>query len=223
MSADVEATPPVATLELTFRPASPDDAPFVVPLMHAIGQRDLDRLFTDLVPGYQPRDVVTRFYLAEGGMFSWRSTEVALVEGAQAGFITSYRTASRQGSTTWLARATAKLGVRALLLLAWRGAQAAGAIRPHEAGSWYIAFVGVSPGQRSLGIGSALIGRSIQSARALGCSCVELDVNVDNPRAQSLYEQLGFRVSPARQHRESSPMEPTRRMVLRLPSSGPPD
>ena len=201
---------------VTFRPATRDDAPFVVPLMHAIGRRDLERLFAGLAAGLGPLDVVMRFYQADGGMFSWRNTELALVEGAQAGFITAYRTSSRQGSTTWLARAAAKIGTHALLLLAWRGVAAARTVQHHKAGSWYIAFVGVSPGQQSLGIGSSLIERSIQSARALGCSCVELDVDVDNPRAQSLYERLGFRALCANRQRESSLIVSTRRMVLQL-------
>jgi len=205
---------------VTFRPATRDDAQFVVPLMHAIGRRDLDRLFVGLAPGLGLLDVVTRFYQADGGMFSWRNTGLALVEGVQTGFITAYRTTSREASTAWLAHTAAKIGARALLLLAWRGVAAVRTAQPQLAGSWYIAFVGVSPGQQSHGIGSSLVERSIQSARALGCSCVELDVDVDNPRAQSLYERLGFRGLRAGRQRGSSLMVATRRMVLRLPSSG---
>lgn len=201
---------------MTVRPATRDDAPFVVPLVHAIGRRDLDRLFTGLAPGFGPLDVITKFYQANGGMFSWHNTELALVKEAPAGFITAYRTSSSRGSATWLARAAAKLGVRVLLLLAWRGVAAARTVQRHIPGSWYIAFVGVTPGQQSLGIGSSLIERSIQSARALGCSCVELDVNVGNPRARSLYEQLGFRALCANRQRESSLMAATQRMVLQL-------
>jgi len=206
----------MTSLGVTFRSATRDDALFVAPLIYAIGRRDLDRLFTGLAPGFGPLEVVTRFYQADGGMFSWRNTELALVDGIRTGFITAYRTTSRQGSTAWLARAAAKLGARALLLLAWRRAQAARTLHPQLAGSWYIAVVGVSPDQQSLGVGSLLIERSIQSARALGCSCVDLDVDVDNPRAQSLYERLGFRALRADRQQQSSSMVPTLRMVLRL-------
>jgi GNAT superfamily N-acetyltransferase len=200
---------------LTFRPATRDDAPFVSPLIYDIGRRDLDRLFTGLVAGLSPLDIVDRFYRAPGGMFSWRNTEIALCDSLPSGFITAYRTTSRNGSSCWLARATGQLGVHALLLLAWRGTSTVGTLQRHLPGSWYVAFVGVDPLQQSLGIGSSLLGRSIQTARASGCSCVELDVNVDNPRAQALYERLGFHVLHADRQRTSSMVE-TRRMVLRL-------
>jgi ribosomal protein S18 acetylase RimI-like enzyme len=201
---------------LTFRPATRDDTPFVAPLIYDIARRDLDPLFSGLVAGLSPLGVVEKFYRAPGGMFSWRNTEIALHDGLPAGFITAYRAASRKGSFTWLARAAGQLGAHALLLLAWRGVVAANAIQRHLPGSWYVAFVGVDPLQQSLGIGSSLIARSIQTARASGCSCVELDVDVDNQRAQVLYERLGFYVLHAERRRTSSIMVESRRMVLQL-------
>jgi ribosomal protein S18 acetylase RimI-like enzyme len=96
------------------------------------------------------------------------------------------------------------------------GVVIARALQRNLPGSWFIAFVGVDPLQQSLGIGSSLIENSIQRARASGCSCVELDVDVDNPRAQALYERLGFHVLHAERRRTSSIMVESRRMVLRL-------
>ena len=201
---------------LTFRPATCDDAPFVTPLIYDIAHRDLDRLFTSLAARLSPLDIIERFYRAPGGMFSWRNTEIALHDGLPAGFITAYRAASRNGSSTWLARAAGQLGVHALLLLAWRGVVVARAMQRNLPGSWYVAFVGVDPLQQSLGIGSSLIKRSIQTARASRCPCVELDVDIDNLRAQVLYERLGFHVLHAERRRTSSIMVQSRRMVLQL-------
>jgi ribosomal protein S18 acetylase RimI-like enzyme len=149
-------------------------------------------------------------------MFSWRNTEIALHDGIPAGLITAYSVASRNGSATWLVPAAGRLGAKALLLLVWRGVVVARALQRYQPGSWYVAFVGVDPARQSLGIGSSLIERSIQTARASGCSCVELDVDVDNPRAQALYERLGFHVLHADHRRTSSIMVETRRMVLQL-------
>jgi len=201
---------------LTFRPAIPDDAPFVAPLLYDIAHRDLDGLFTGLAAELSPLDVVEKFYRAPGGMFSWHNTEIALHDDLPAGFITAYRTTSRNGSSAWLAQAAGQLGVHALLLLAWRGISTVGTLQRHLPGSWYVAFVGVDPLQQSLGIGSTLLGRSIQTARASGCSCVELDVDVDNPRAQALYGRLEFHVLHADRRRTPSIMVKTRRMVLQL-------
>jgi len=102
------------------------------------------------------------------------------------------------------------------VLLAWRGVVVARALQRNLPGSWYIAFVGVDPLQQSLGIGSSLIERPIQTAHASGCSCVELDVDVDNPRAQALYKRLGFHVLHADRRTTSSIMVESRPMVLQL-------
>lgn len=201
---------------LTFRPATPDDAPFVAPLMYDIARRDLDRLFTSLAAGLTPLDVVEKFYRAPGGMFSWHNTELALHDGLPAGLLTAYSVASRNGSSAWLFEPARQLGAHALVLLAWRGVVVARALQRNQPGSWFIAFAGVDPTQQSLGIGSSLIGRSIQTARASGCSCVELDVDVDNPRAQALYERLGFHVQHTGQRRMPSALVESRRMVLQL-------
>lgn len=201
---------------LTFRPATRDDAPFAAPLIYSIARRDLDPLFTGLAAGLSPVGVVEQFYRAPGGMFSWRNTELALHDGLPAGLITAYSAASRNGSATWLVPAAGRLGAKALLLLAWRGVVVARALQHYLPGSWYIAFVGVDPARQSLGIGSSLIERSIQTARASECSCVELDVDVDNPRAQALYERIGFHVVHTDRRRTSFIMVESRRMVLQV-------
>ncbi|MEN6387971.1 MAG: GNAT family N-acetyltransferase [Candidatus Cryosericum sp.] len=201
---------------LSFRPATPDDASFAARLMYNIACRDFDTLFTGLAAGLSPHDVVETFYRAPGGMFSWHNTEIALHDGLPAGIITAYSVASRSGSAAWLARAAAQLGARALVLLAWRGVIVARAVQRNTPGSWFIAFVGVDPTQQSLGIGSSLIERSIQKARRAGCSCVELDVDVDNPRAQALYERLGFHVVHTERQRTFSLVVESRRMTLQL-------
>jgi ribosomal protein S18 acetylase RimI-like enzyme len=201
---------------LTFRPATPDDAPFAAPLLYDIARRDVDALFTGLVAGSSPLDIVEKFYRAPGGMFSWRNTELALHEGLPVGLITAYGVASKMGSSAWLVRAAGQMGVGALMLLAWRGVVVARARQHNQHNSWFIAFVGVDPQRQSLGIGSSLIERSVQRARASGCSCVELDVDVDNPRAQGLYERLGFHILHAEHRTTSTIMVESRRMTMQL-------
>jgi ribosomal protein S18 acetylase RimI-like enzyme len=149
-------------------------------------------------------------------MFSWRNTELALYDDLPIGLLTAYSVASRKGSSAWLARTAGQLGARALVLLAWRGLVVARATQHIPPGSWFIAFVGVDPQRRSLGIGSSLIERSVRRARASGCSCVELDVDVDNPRAQALYERLGFHILHAERRATSPILIESRRMTMPL-------
>jgi Acetyltransferases len=56
----------------------------------------------------------------------------------------------------------------------------------------YIIQVGVHPQWRGQGLGTALIARSLQAWREVGKEAVVLDVNVNNPGAIRLYQQLGF-------------------------------
>ena len=59
----------------------------------------------------------------------------------------------------------------------------------------YLANFGVAPESRGKRIGTQILERQIQFSTAEGCSVLALDVAVNNPRAQSLYERLGFRVA----------------------------
>jgi len=52
--------------------------------------------------------------------------------------------------------------------------------------------VGVLPKHRGPGIGTALIRATVERARAVGLTRVELAVREDNARAIALYETLGF-------------------------------
>ena len=53
--------------------------------------------------------------------------------------------------------------------------------------------VTVAPELRSQGIGTALIREAERRVAPRGLACVGLAVGVDNPRARSLYERLGYR------------------------------
>ena len=50
----------------------------------------------------------------------------------------------------------------------------------------------VADGQRSAGVGRALIEHTVAIARQRDASCVVLETAVTNQRAQALYERLGF-------------------------------
>lgn len=56
----------------------------------------------------------------------------------------------------------------------------------------YIEDLYLVPEARSLGIGTVMIERACQHARARGCAYIELDVRSENHAAQRLYARLGF-------------------------------
>lgn len=65
-------------------------------------------------------------------------------------------------------------------------------------GTFYIANLAVHPDDRAKGIGTQLLLRCIADAKAAEASAVFISVSIDNPRAQKLYESLGFQVVAAK-------------------------
>ncbi|MEO6062564.1 MAG: GNAT family N-acetyltransferase [Thermoflexales bacterium] len=58
--------------------------------------------------------------------------------------------------------------------------------------SGYVAQVGVTPGLRRRGLGSALVVEAMRRMREAGARVVHLTVNVNNPGAAQVYVNLGF-------------------------------
>ena len=59
----------------------------------------------------------------------------------------------------------------------------------------YLANFGVSPELRGTGIGSKIIKHKIAEAKDQGYRLMSLDVSTQNPKAEALYQRLGFVVT----------------------------
>jgi len=71
----------------------------------------------------------------------------------------------------------------------------------------HINNVAVVPDLRGRGIGTALMSRVLEEARALGAGRATLEVRVSNQAARRLYARLGFREAGTRKHYYASPIE----------------
>ena len=60
------------------------------------------------------------------------------------------------------------------------------------ADEFYINNIAVREDRRKQGVGSALLGRMIETAKTNGCVFITLEVRVSNKTARSLYESFGF-------------------------------
>lgn len=63
---------------------------------------------------------------------------------------------------------------------------------PKVPGLWHISMIFVSPDRWGQGIGRSVVGSILQEARALGYDRAQLWTDVDNTRAQRLYEAFHF-------------------------------
>jgi ribosomal protein S18 acetylase RimI-like enzyme len=79
-----------------------------------------------------------------------------------------------------------------------RGLRTEAIIRPPRAEEYYLGHVGVRPELRGHGIGAGLMRNLLEGLDVARHRCAVLDVAVTNPRAQLLYERLGFSVEAHR-------------------------
>jgi ribosomal protein S18 acetylase RimI-like enzyme len=178
---------------LQFRPASAQDVAAAVPLIYSSGPAAFDFVFSHDRPGRA--EAFLHFAFVQGsGEFGWRN-HVAAVAGDRVVAIGAGWDGSLSLRFT-LAAARQIFGFFGPLR-AWgvilRGLQVESIIRPARGGEFYIGHLGVDPTIRSRGIGARLVAQLL-ATMPRGRMAV-LDVAVGNPRAQVLYERLGFTVT----------------------------
>ena len=101
----------------------------------------------------------------------------------------------------------------------FRGLRVESIVPPPKGKVHYISLLGVAPELRGQGIGEQLVHYLLEIGRAAGRTTAALDVSVENPRAQVLYERLGFVVTkefPSRLENETARVPDHRRMEMNL-------
>jgi ribosomal protein S18 acetylase RimI-like enzyme len=110
-------------------------------------------------------------------------------------------TAPIDGTLAGVRQVFACYGIAAALGVIVRVVRTADVIVAPTRSELFIGNLGVSPERRGGGIGAALIEQLIAQHRRSGIAKAVLDVAVTNPRAQQLYERLGFNVTAERRSR----------------------
>jgi ribosomal protein S18 acetylase RimI-like enzyme len=183
---------------IRFRAASPQDAEAAVPLIHSSGPAAFDYVFA--VPGRGDAQAFLRRAFVDGaGEFGWRNHVVGELEGVVVAAGAGYGGETALAFTLAAARQIlAHYGPRHAPGVIARGLRVERVIPPPARGMHYLAHLGVAPALRGEGIGRALIGELVRRGEQAGRRRMVLDVAVSNPRAQALYERLGFAVTGER-------------------------
>jgi ribosomal protein S18 acetylase RimI-like enzyme len=198
-------------VDLQLRPAQPGDVDQVVPLMH-----DSSRSLIDATFGRDATAVLRRDFLRGKGLFGYRHQMVAVTpDGAIAATITAYEGRRyRRLSLHTLCSAT-RLGPASLIRAVRRTLAMSALFTPPRPDGLFLANLCVADRHRGKGIGSMLLRHAARSARGRGLRTVEFDVSYSNPRAQRLYERLGYVVTgekPAGGNINGSGLDGFRRM-----------
>jgi ribosomal protein S18 acetylase RimI-like enzyme len=212
---------PVASVH--FRRATPADADAVVPLIHCSGPEAFDYVFA--VPGRASAlGYLRRAFVQGDGEFGYRNHIVVEVDDVIAGVGAAWGSDANLGFALAAARQIyGCYGVAQGAAVIARGLRVESVIRPPRRGAWYVAHLGVHPQARSRGFGKALVLHLLEEGQRRGCRTAELDVATANPRAEALYERLGFRVRRERTSRLANAQGSVpdhRRMVLDLRPHG---
>ncbi len=204
-------------MQLHFRPARADDVDAAIDLIYSSGPGAFDYVFADAAG--DARHFLRRAFVDGAGQFGHRNHVVGEADGRVVAVGTGF---GRESSATFtlaaLRQILAHYGLRAAGPVV-RGLRTEGVIRPPGRGEHYLAHLGVAPECRGQGIGRALVAHLLDAGRALGRSSATLDVAVDNPRAEQLYQRLGFAVvaeRPSRLGNAHGHVPGHRRMALAL-------
>jgi ribosomal protein S18 acetylase RimI-like enzyme len=177
---------------LTFRAAKPADVADAVPLIYSSGPSAFDYVFDIGNPG-GAQDFLRFAFLKRGGEFGWQAHRIAEIGGRVVA-----------AGAAFDGRAVLRFTmVSALLILrfygpirAWgvmvRGLRTETVIQPPRAEEYYLCHVGVREDLRGQGIGARFMRHLLEGLDADRHRRATLDVAVTNPRAQLLYERLGF-------------------------------
>ncbi|MBD9517796.1 GNAT family N-acetyltransferase [Pseudomonas sp. PDM22] len=184
-------------MPLTFRRARPDDVDAAIPLIYSSGPDAFDYAFAR--PGRNSAQDFLRYAFAQGsGQFGWRQHWVGEQDGQVVAAGTVFGGEANLGymlAATWQIFGYFGLGSAGVIR---RGLQLEKIICPPPRKTLYLAHLGVMPTLRGEGLGSQLIDHFLQIGRSSGLPMAALDVSTANPKAQALYERLGFSVQVER-------------------------
>ena len=141
------------------------------------------------------RDYIAHEFQSGRGFIGHRIHTVAVADGAVVGVGSFYSRSDHavleRGSGLEILRFYPLTKIPSVLRAA---SHSTSVLKKPRQGDVYIANLGVHPDARGQGVGSALIAHETEKARTAGFTTMTLDVACNNPRAQSLYERLGFTV-----------------------------
>jgi len=179
-----------------FRRASPGDLEAAIPLLYSSGPPVFDYIFKHA--GHSSQDFLRYTFMDGAGELGYKNHVVGEMNGKVIAIGAAFG-----GDTTLpfflaAARQIASFYGTACLPIVRHGLQVERIIQPPQGRLHYIAHLGVDPALQSKGIGAKLVEHLMQQGRKDGRSQAALDVSVLNPRAQALYERLGFKFSDQR-------------------------
>jgi ribosomal protein S18 acetylase RimI-like enzyme len=176
--------------EITVRPARPDEADVLAPLLYGVSPEAHDRFAAGRERAMR---LIATGLERDGTSGSTEVTHVAEVAAQRAGIVCCYpvrEAADRAAAYAGIALRASPLWRRPGMLRFLRRMERATPAPAAE--SLYIDALGTAPAFRRRGVARALLADAEGRARRLGLGRVSLETEVDNEAARALYERCGF-------------------------------
>ena len=184
-------------MTLHFRLATPEDVHAAVPLIYSSGPAALDFIFSP-----KPKQALEflHYTFSDGnGEFGYKYHVVGEVDGKVVAVGTAFDGEATLKYFLAMGRQIVSFYGLAAFSVIPRGLQVESIIQPPKGRLHYIAHLGVHPSMQGKGIGTKLVEHLMEQGRNAGKTHTALDVSVLNPRAQVLYERLGFKQTGQRE------------------------
>lgn len=179
--------------QISFRPAQANDGNAAVALIYSSGSSAFEYGFS--CGKYKARDFLAYSFADGRGFFGWRNHIVAIVNDAVVGigaFYSGHDYLRLSLGLVWQVWHFYPLSFIPGVL--WRMLQLKTLMPEPPKTMHYVANFAVRTDMRGQQIGTSLLHNQQAVAKQLGRVSYALDVSVDNPRAQALYERLGFKI-----------------------------
>jgi ribosomal protein S18 acetylase RimI-like enzyme len=179
-------------MDVVFRPAKPDDAEAMVPLVYSSGPLVFEYVFSHRTK-VSAKEYLYRVLQQPGGEFGYEAHIVGTVDGKVVATGAGYT-----GATTFpfLISAVKQIfgtyGIIGGFQVSRRGLHTESVIKPPKGKEFCVSHLGVDPEMRGRGIGEKMVNHLLENGRELGGTKAVLDVSVENPRAEALYTKMGF-------------------------------
>ena len=206
-------------MNIEIRTATPEDADAAIPLIYSSGPAAFDYVFSHRTR-ISAKEFLHRVFQEPGGEFGFRNHVAVVCDGEVVGTGAAFSGEAALSYTLAMLKGIFRhYGALGAFPVMRRGLQLESIVRPPKGRLHYIAHLGVSPDRRSHGIGTRLVEHLLNEGRRLGRETAALDVSVENPRAEALYERLGFRTTveiPSNLENQTARVPGHRRMELSL-------
>lgn len=179
-------------LEVSIRPACPNDASFVAEMLYLSLDGLADHLFEEPAPQIVKK--LEQLIVRNAGRFGIALAVVAEVEGKSLGVMFSSEGARLDSlNLAVFPHLFPVLGFGSALRFIWRGVRLPGGAEATK-DEYYISNIGVHPSAQGQGIGSRFLAYAEQIARDGNLEKCSLIVDFHNPNAFRLYQRTGYQV-----------------------------